>query len=204
MPTTSLSPTDEPSLGPSQSAEPSSQPSSGPSLAPSTSLEPSAAPSEAPSLLPSGSPSDRPSASPTTFLNYMSIEYSFDVSYAPGGSDEVKEDLQQNVTESLLRIMDDQDSLLFPLVILYDLQLDENQDSWAYELPPDEGEHCVANALSCYCAPPYYLQSNILLLRQITPLLAAMSTQMIHQAMFAGDSSYVNTFSTIATLLKAL
>ena len=70
-----------------------------------------------PTQLPSLSPSTPPSVSslptltarPSTTLNYMTVEYSFDISYPPGEDlTQIKQDIEGNVTESFQYILSDQ------------------------------------------------------------------------------------------------
>lgn len=119
-------------------------------MQPSISQAPTESPSNVPSLSPSESPSDVPSNRPSTTLNYMTVEYSFDISYPPGEDHtQIKQDIEGNVTESLQNILSDTSDILFPLRQNYGLAFSKEEDAntFVYEQEDAVGKcsfvHCV-------------------------------------------------------------
>ena len=112
-------------------------------MQPSISQAPTESPSNVPSFTPSVSPSDVPSNMPSTALNYMTVEYSFDISYPPGEDHtQIKQDIEGNVTESLQDILSDRSDILFPLRQNYGLAFSKEDLTFVYEEQEDAVGKC--------------------------------------------------------------
>ena len=121
-------------------------------MQPSISQAPTESPSNVPSFTPSVSPSDVPSNRPSTALNYMTVEYSFDVSYPPGEDHtQIKQDIEGNVTESLQDILSDRSDILFPLRQNYGLAFSKEDLTFVYEQKDAVGKCSYLTLYRFYC-----------------------------------------------------